>query len=131
MESPIDVIVGNYYDVPTINAFGINEVPVLLPAHTDTDEFCLFNAAMHYHIDFRFIELDQVNGYNGHFSHGHELKLHKMKALKTFTESMIEVKQSSFFFINRWYRKYSKLTLAANRICPHNNTKVVKTLINH
>lgn len=126
MISPVNVQVGKDYEVPCVQINGTRQViPVLLPAHIDDNTHCLQEAAEHYHIDFRFITKGETCDYNAWYAKNvSKVFYHKIRALKTSVHSFEEVGESSFFFINRWYRRYGDSTLKNGR-CPHQGVQVV------
>ena len=128
MESPIDVIVGEYYEVPCVESNG-KEIPVLLPSHDDGRHDCFLDVVKHFHIDHRFANELEWKDYDGKTipliqDFGNKVYFKKFKALRSYFDSVSISNESVFFFINRWYRN-NKGIKAKNRICPHKGTKIV------
>lgn len=127
IKSPVRVVPGKYYNVPHVcNKSTLGELtPILLPAHIDGKENCLNETPLHYHVDFRFIELDQSKT-NACFA---ELCskpfLKKALAIRSFTESISHIKNSAFFFINRWYKNHLNRKLADDNRCLHQGLQLV------
>ncbi len=136
MESPIDVVVGEYYEVPYIYS-GSKEIPILLPSHDNGPHECLSEGPKHFHVDYRFIEpyYDVIlyrnerfekNIVNAMVDNDCSIFTKKFKALRSYFDSLSTSDESGFFFINRWYRN-NKDVKAVNRICPHKGTKIVNS----
>jgi len=124
MQSPVNVVVGEYYQVPCIRSWPSQKiVPVLLPAHTDETEFCLQAAPPHYHIDFRFTH-PSCHPFNAYWQYDLEPFYQEMKAIDHYVQSFEVVGESAFFFWNRWYRRYADKKLVNGR-CPHKGVQVV------
>lgn len=124
MLSPVDVIVGQEYDVPCVKTKEHVIVPVLLPHHIDNGKNCLIDVGDHYHIDFRFAREDILGQRNNAVlvDYSSSIFMKNMIAIKSTFTSI----ESAFFFVNRWYKKnaYSRLH---ERRCPHQGTQVVNS----
>ncbi len=119
--SPKNVIIGNVYDVPTIETSDKQEIPVLLPAHSDSHENCLDDAPLHYHIDLRFCDpIENINAW------------YAKDAQKIYYKQFVAIRQrfcsiektGGFFFVNRWYNRKRPNKLV-NGNCPHKGLAIV------
>ena len=124
MLSPVDVQVGQYYDVPCVTNEWNKEIPVLLPYHTDGKEDCLTEVPEHFHIDFRFCSFYEFG------SPAWEAKLcsvpflKQKKAIASYVNSFTISGESAFFFWSNWHKKFNNSKLKEGR-CPHKNVQVV------
>jgi hypothetical protein len=120
-ESPVDVEKGKIYSVPCVKG-GIYVFPVVLPSHSDGGDFCLDKLEEHYHIDFRFIEKHPYNALSK--ASCSSVFLEDRKAIREKFDSIEALNTSSFFFVNRWYRRFGHLKLV-DRKCPHKGLVII------
>ena len=122
MQSPVDTVVGNFYEVPIVNNVEFGPTAVLLPFHRDGADDCLKDVGLHYHIDWRF-ELRKrfYNNINALYQSGSsEPYLETRQCLKEFT--CIDFTWP--FMLEVLYKKFEDFELGEDRICPHRGTIV-------
>lgn len=125
MKSPTNVKQHHYYDVPTVKTRCGKTLPVILPSHTDGAEHCLTEVAEHYHVDFRFCELNDSAGWPAWVkSSCSPVFMKRLKVVRESFESLHFSDESAFFFVNRWFRNHAKKKLTDGK-CPHKGLQVV------
>jgi len=124
IESPKNVLPGQLYNVPCIDfelgKYGIQSIPVILPAHTDDNDNCLNKLDNHYHIDFRFIDRGYWLKESGAKSEDTNALLdvaHEkvpFLAQKRALKSRIISTQKFIWFVNRWQNRYPNQKIKAH-----------------
>lgn len=117
--SPRNVIVGQYYDVPCMQDPAGVFVPVIGPPHCDGPEICSEPTVAHYHYDYRFSEYQGFM--NGLIDNGVPLVYRRMQCVRTESDN-----GRALWGMIRLARVYHNHTLDIhNPVCPHQNIPIV------
>jgi hypothetical protein len=127
MESPNQIEVGQLYEVPCIMTNLGQTIPVVLPSHTDGPRLCFNDVGEHYHVDFRFCDLWLTNN-KAAWLKAETVKLFslRLRALRTYFNSVEFSGESNFFFVSRWYTYFGDIKIKNGR-CAHHDTQLFNT----
>jgi hypothetical protein len=122
VKSPIDVVVGREYDVPSLLTRQYGWIPVLMPIHQDGPEFCFNLNPMHGHIDWRFLRPEVVEEGIDVYLPSRDMK----PRMRRWTAIQGETIGGNnwVFAVERMHRRFQNTTLK-QRICPHQGVPLV------
>lgn len=136
ISSPVDVVVGEYYDVPCIKVDAIRIgyipglvdydcIPVLHPAHDVGPVDCLNPVPRHFHMDYRFIDqkIFYVQSSTFVFVGDDEAFTRRLRCLQAKSNPTAWI-----FAIDRLYKRFADHQLK-DRICPHKGVKITDNYI--